>query len=195
MIATRRRISSSTMPPALCHAEKRTICPRFLEHGTCNVNPALGPRPFLIEAPLAIFLIGHEIRKAYDLSDTEERHACERIEFRIRLRISLHATGVDAELIMGLDDFARRIFDGKPASLCSSEVSNLREHADPHCGVERSIVDVANKIANFLRFGHVAPPQRGFGDPIGRSEFWNFSNRARQRRLSCQTNPQSLLRG
>src|SRR5262249_4928674 len=41
--------------------ENRTMRSRFFEHNVCKVGPALRTQPFLIEAPLAIVIVGHKV--------------------------------------------------------------------------------------------------------------------------------------
>src|SRR5436309_15655851 len=97
--AMRRRISSSTMPLAWSdHAEQRAACSRPLDHGACNVDPALRVRPFAIETAAAKPVVRNEIGSAHHLWGIRRIVLQHRLEFRIVFGIGLQALGLRSQI-------------------------------------------------------------------------------------------------
>jgi len=103
--------------------ERATQC-RFFQNDIGRVDPTLRAHPLQKEAALAKFVIWHKFRNTDDLPDFEERQGRDRIESRMRLRIDLHVTRIDAEDIMRRAGFADGVLGQNPAGLAADEFTD-----------------------------------------------------------------------
>ena len=126
-------------------AEIGTSACRLVEHRDRNIDPALRPRPLLVEAAAAKFVVRHQLRDAQDLLDVTERRERDRAELGIGLGVELHVVGIETGITMRVDVFSGRILGEDAADLTVDEIGDIRKNVRPQRGIKRRIVDARNK--------------------------------------------------
>ena len=147
--------------------DKRTAQCRFFKNAICCVHQTLGLHPLLKEPPFVKFVRWHKLQNAHGLVDVEERQARDRVELGMRCRIKLHIAWVDAKMIVRRAGFADGILGEKTAGLAANEFADFREHIGPERGIERRIVNVANKAGQHLLATHGRCGPCGNWEPLG----------------------------
>ena len=124
---------------------KRAARSGLVDDGVCRVEPALRPRPFLIESSLQIFIKGHQLRNGRNLPGVEQRRRREWIELRICFQVGLDALRIEADVIKDVDVLPHRVLQREPAGLTANQRDDFPDHAGPQRGIERRIVNVADE--------------------------------------------------
>jgi len=100
----------------------------------------------------------HDICNAAHFLDAETNNRrAERIYPDEFFEIQLSITGLESDLQILIPEFAERIVPIERRGVSANEIAGLVLGARPKSGIERSVVDIANKPRELITLGHYRP--------------------------------------